>query len=66
MGISLRFPAFRFSVGRELFSDFFSSVSLLCDVPTVLALVVNDVVSAVAVVVVVAEDPVRLAPITAL
>ena len=34
--------------------------------PTVLALVVNDVVSAVAVVVVVAEDPVPLAPITAL
>ena len=45
---------------------FDSLVSLLCDVPTVLALVVNDVVSAEAVVIVVAEDPVRLAPITAL
>ena len=34
--------------------------------PAVHALIINDVVSAETVVVVVAEDPVRLAPITAL
>ena len=47
-------------------NEFQVSVSLLCDVPIVLALVINDDVSEVAVVVVMTKDPVPLAPITAL
>ena len=50
---------------KELCSFFSTFVVRFCDVPAVLTLVVDDEVSAMIFVVVVAKDPVPSAPVTA-